>query len=95
MREPGIVFFSVPYSRGFNAHVNGEPADILQANIGFMGLLLDEGDFEIEIWFRTPFLRLGGIVTLVGGLGVVLFWVFGKFALKRLGKEQNAAVMEE
>ena len=37
LKEENLVFFSVPYDKGWTATVNGEPVEIEKVNVGFMG----------------------------------------------------------
>ena len=61
-----IIFFSVPYEAGWSAAVNGEPVAIEKVNVGFMAVVVPEGDsVTIEFTYRTPGLALGFGITLV------------------------------
>ncbi|MFQ6829578.1 MAG: YfhO family protein, partial [Acutalibacter sp.] len=61
-----IIFFSVPYEAGWSAMVNGEPVAIEKVNVGFMAVVVPEGDsVTIEFTYRTPGLALGFGITLV------------------------------
>lgn len=62
--EPELVFFSVPYSTGWTAEVNGEPADVEKVSYGFMAVRAEAGANRIEFRYRTPGLRTGLYVTL-------------------------------
>lgn len=58
-----IMVFSIPYSRGWRAYVNGKRADILRANTMHMALILGEGENHISLKYRTPFLLEGAIIS--------------------------------
>ncbi len=61
-----VIFFSVPYEAGWSATVNGEPVAIEKVNVGFMAVVVPEGDsVTIEFTYRTPGLALGFGITLV------------------------------
>lgn len=64
-----FAYFTVPYDSGWNAVVNGQPADIIEAN-GFMLLALPEGSATVHFEYRVPGLN-GGIV--ISSLAVVTF----------------------
>lgn len=70
-KQDKLVFFSIPYEKGWSAKVNGEPVEIEKVNIGFMAVRVP-GDTVCEIVFRysTPGLELGAVVS---GAGIVLF----------------------
>ena len=69
-----LLFFSVPYDKGFKAYVNGEEAEIEKVNIGFMAVKIDgHKKSEIEFVYTTPMLKEGIIVSLSG---FVLFLIY-------------------
>ena len=59
-----LLFFSVPYSDGFTATVNGVQARVEKVNYGFMAVEVPEGKSEIEFTYRTPGFRLGVAVSI-------------------------------
>ncbi len=66
--EDRLVFFSVPYEGGWQAKVNGEEAEIIRANVGFMAVRVPRGPLaDIEFTYRTPGLGGGALLT-VGAL---------------------------
>ncbi len=70
-----LLCLSIPYSEGWTAYVNNEPAELLRTNTMYMGLPLPAGDHSIRLVYRTPGLRPGLAVSaaaLVLLLGVVL-----------------------
>lgn len=64
--EPGVLVTTIPYEKGWNVTVNGEERDTVQANIGFIGVPLDSGNSEIVFSYQSPYLKLGGILSLIG-----------------------------
>ena len=40
--KENLMFFSVPYSDGFTAYVNGEEADVEKVNYGFMAVKIPQ-----------------------------------------------------
>lgn len=66
--------FSIPYSKGWKAYVDGVETELYQANIQYMALDLSAGDHSIELVYQTPMLRIGAVVSVSGFLllGIVL-----------------------
>ena len=66
--EENLLFFSVPYTEGWSAYVNGKEAEIIKSNIGFMSVLV-EGNKKSEVVFKynPPGFRTGIIITVVCG----------------------------
>ena len=71
--EEKLVFFSVPWDEGWSASVNGEPALIEKANIGFMAVRVPAGSAEIRFDYRTPGLMEG---LLISGAGIIIFLLY-------------------
>ncbi len=65
------VFFSVPNDDGWQASVNGQPADILTVNYGLCAVRCEAGTSTIAFTYHTPLLPLGCIVTLVSAVILV------------------------
>lgn len=64
--KPQLVFFSVPYSEGWTAKVNGKSADVEKVSYGFMAVKGDAGRNEIVFRYRTPGLTVGTFITVIG-----------------------------
>lgn len=70
-----LLCLSIPYSNGWTAYVNDEPAQLLQTNTMYMGLSLPAGDHSIRLVYETPGLRSGfslSIAAIVLLLGLIL-----------------------
>ncbi|MEG1777403.1 MAG: YfhO family protein, partial [Angelakisella sp.] len=74
--EDELVFFSVPWDKGWSAEVNGEEAEIYKVNVGFMAVRVPAGAGEIRFVYRTPGLCLGGAITGVGLLLLAVWLCF-------------------
>ena len=68
-----LVFFSVPYDKGWTATVNGAETQIERVSFGFMAVLCHAGDNEIRFDFQTQGLTTGKILTVVGVLGFIAY----------------------
>lgn len=62
-----IVFYSVPYDKGWTANVNGEPTKALKVQNGFLGVPVKAGSNVIRFDYETPGLRVG-ILLSIGAL---------------------------
>ncbi len=60
-----MLFFSIPYDRGWKAFVNGKETKPILINIGFMGLMLDKGKYTIELKYTPPLLWSGLAVSVI------------------------------
>lgn len=73
--KPQLVFFSVPYSEGWTAEVNGKPADVERVSYGFMAVKADAGTNNIVFHYRTPGLREGVYISLAA-LAILIAYLF-------------------
>ena len=72
--EPGILCFSIPYSVGWTAYIDGKKAELYQANIKNMAVILESGNHNIKLVYHTPLLRAGMTISAIGFtvLGIVI-----------------------
>ena len=54
-----VLFFSIPFDKGWAAKVDGVMQKPLRVNVGFLGLQLGKGDHTIELDYTPPFRSLG------------------------------------
>jgi len=52
-----LLFFSIPLDSGWMVYDNGEPAEIMKTNIGFMGIMLNKGKHNIELEYQIKHLK--------------------------------------
>ena len=71
----GYALFMIPYEKGWSLTIDGEKAELLRGDIGFLACEVPEGDHTILLTFEAPGLKEGTI-------GSVLFWIL--FAQSRL-----------
>ena len=81
------VFFSVPWEAGWSAKVDGEEAEILKVNVGFMAVRVPAGDHTIEFEYETPGLKTGATVSAMTLMIFAAYLIFSKCAeSKKKGK---------
>lgn len=59
-----LVYFSIPHDNGWKAYINGKETEILTLNGGMMGIIVPEGNTDIEFTFTTPGLMTGIYISL-------------------------------
>ena len=62
--EEEYLFAAVPYSEGWQAYDQGNPLEILKADVGFMALRLDPGKHEIQFVYKTPGFVPGALISI-------------------------------
>lgn len=72
--EENLVFFSVPHEPGWSVTVNGEKAEVIKANVGFMAVKCPAGQNHIRFNFMTPGL-IPGIVICIVCLALLIIYI--------------------
>lgn len=67
--EDRVVVFSIPWSSGWTASVDGVPVPTIRANSMFTGVMVPAGSHIVYMYYITPGLKLG---VLCSGVGVLL-----------------------
>ena len=69
-----LLFFSVPYSEGFTAAVNGESVDVEKVDFGLMAVGVPaEKTSDIVFHYRTPGLQTGLLVSAGAGIAFAVY----------------------
>lgn len=87
MANAGRIFLSIPNVAGWTAKVDGVEVKIDTTNVAFMSLKLDAGEHTIELNYRTPYLKQGGYVSVVG-LGFLGGFVIGDIIFTAVKKRK-------
>ena len=67
---------TIPYSKGWKAEVDGESAELLNANGMYSALELEAGEHEIKLTYFTPGLKAGAVISIAAlALSAILFGI--------------------
>lgn len=70
LKVPKLLCLAIPYSDGWTARVDGRETAVKKANGMFMALELSPGTHKVELRYETPYLKIGGMISIIG---VVIF----------------------
>lgn len=87
--KDSLVFFSVPYDKGWSATVNGMPTTVEKVNKGFMAVKVGAGDSVIRFNYETPGLLMGVKITLTSALILLLYIVIYSLYSRFRGESVN------
>ena len=73
-----ILLFSIPYSKGWKAYVDGNKTKLMQANVKNMAVKLSEGNHQVELHYETPLLKIGTIISIGTIIGLLIISMFYK-----------------
>jgi uncharacterized membrane protein YfhO len=71
-----VLCFSIPYSKGWTAFVDGKETNLLQANVMYMGLPLNAGSHTIKLVYITPYLREGVFLSMIGFIVLISIIIY-------------------
>ncbi|NTW33177.1 MAG: YfhO family protein [Bacteroidetes bacterium] len=60
-----MLFFSIPFDKGWSAVVDGKESKLITVDIGFMGLILSKGAHNIELNYLPPYYYEGFFISIV------------------------------
>jgi uncharacterized membrane protein YfhO len=67
-----LLFFYIPYDKGWTITIDGKKVKPMLINIGFIGVIIFGGTHEVELSFSPPFLFSGTLVMLLSFMLYVL-----------------------
>ncbi|HOO77029.1 MAG TPA: YfhO family protein [bacterium] len=70
LTRPAVLVFTETWYPGWEATVDGKPADVLRVNFLQRGLLLPRGRHRVEMNFRPKAWRLGAAISLISWLAL-------------------------
>lgn len=89
LEKDNLVFFSVPYEKGFRAFVDDEETRIVKADFGFMAVFVPAGTHEIEFKYVPSLLYDGLRVTCLGFVICVVIILIDAVTLKKSSSERT------
>lgn len=75
---PGVLVFSIPYSKGWSVAIDAVEQPTFKANLGMLATDISRGEHRIELRYSLPGLIPG---LFIGFLGILGIWLLG--ALER------------
>lgn len=74
-----VLMISIPYSTGWNiVDQNNNSLNQIKVQGGFLGLIVDENIKEINMYYLTPGLKLGLVLTGCGIIGLIVLFIYGR-----------------
>ncbi|SFX20014.1 Uncharacterized membrane protein YfhO [Thermoactinomyces sp. DSM 45891] len=73
--KDGILYLSIPYSKGWKAKIDGKEVETMKVNSTFIGIPLTKGEHKVELSYFTPNLVMGTAISLITLLSLIgYFW---------------------
>ena len=87
---PKLVCIAVPYHEGFTAYVNGEKAELLHANVGYMGVRVEPGENRVQLLYRPPLRFAGGLITLAALIVFGWYVFYNERKIRHARRKENS-----
>lgn len=83
-----MLQFSVPYSKGFTAYVDGKKAEAVCSDLMYLAVPLSAGSHHIELRYATPYLKEGAIISAVSIAGLLLYTLI-RYLIRRKKRKDS------
>ena len=70
-KTDGYLMLAIPYQEGWTVRVDGQTAEMIRADYGYMAVPVQAGEHRFEAVFKPPMLRQGILVSAVS----LLLWI--------------------
>ncbi|MDN3724013.1 YfhO family protein [Aequorivita sp. SDUM287046] len=89
--EQLVIFSEVYYPHGWNAYINGKPAEYFRANYLLRAMAIPSGNNKIEFKFEPEVIQTGSTISLISSIIFLLILLSGiYFAFKKKDKGESA-----
>lgn len=88
LEKDEVVFFSTAYNDSFTAYVDGEPADIINANIGFMAVTVPSGNHTVRFEYHSEARDVGQALSVIG-ISSLAVYIIGTAFFKSKNKTRG------
>lgn len=85
-KQDGLIFFSIPYDRGWTTFVDEIETEVVTANIGFCGVPVPAGEHDIRMEFTPVGYESGIIISCVFIAGGAVGFVIWQINKRRISK---------
>ena len=75
--ESNVLFFSIPYDKGWSAKVDGKTVPVMKLG-GFIGVDLKKGTHDVELQFIPRGFMAGSVISIISLVGLLAAFVLAK-----------------
>jgi len=79
LKSDKILFFSIPYDKGWTLFANNKKIKLFRANIGFTAAYLPKGNYNITLRYLPPYFYLTLTISILSILLYLIFLLKPKF----------------
>ncbi len=86
MTSEKMLFFTIPFDKGWKIKVNGKEKELSRVNLGFTGIVLPKGNYETELYYVPEYSVLTSWISIIS---IILFWGFLGYDIFRKRKKKR------
>jgi uncharacterized membrane protein YfhO len=87
LTKPKVLYFSILYDNAWVLKINGKDYPKYLVNNGFTGIMLDKGDYKIELSYKKShdglFFRIADIISNLAFLVIIFFIIWNMLKAKK------------
>ena len=84
-----VLFFSIPYDKGFTVYVDGEKTETQAFSNAFLSVPVTKGNHRIEVKYVPPGFTAGLWISVAGLQFAALWFIIARVFQKKRKSEQN------
>ncbi len=78
LSRENVVFFSISYNDSWKAYVDGAETDVYKVNNGMIGVIVPEGEHEIEFVYTVKGLKEGAVISVLSLAAFITYLIIAK-----------------
>lgn len=72
LNQDSMVFFSIPYDKGWEISIDGSSVDYFNVQGGFIGVFLEAGTYTLQFNYVTPGFYMGLIISVLASVTFII-----------------------
>jgi uncharacterized membrane protein YfhO len=88
-REAALLVLAVTPHKYWRATIDGRPAELLRANIGYQAVVVPPGGRTVSLRYRNPLIRPMAVVSLLSLAAALFLLAGGERLLRRVSRAGN------
>lgn len=78
-----MLFFSIPYDKGWKVKIDNKISSIKKVNIAFIGIPLEKGYHTIELSFIPPYFKIGALISGLSIIMIIFLMILSKIRIRK------------
>jgi len=84
-----VLCIAIPYAQGWSAKINGKDVELLNCNLMYMGVELEEGNNQVELHYEMPGFKLGILCSVIFGGVLLVYMIVSRLRVIKLVRNKE------